>query len=105
MSNNSFIRPVYYLPIERKSDRWRFLHGEVFWNPFNLPIPQSVEVLLWCFRTSMSEVEHLRSINAAPGYYLANVLDKKYYYSATEWDDITTKLIDLGIGKRESNLM
>lgn len=107
MSNDSFIRPVYYIPIERKSDRWRFLHGEIFWNPLNLPIPQTIEVLLWCFRTSMGEViEHLRKINnAAEGYYLANILDKKYYYCGTEWDDIKTKLMDLGIGTQEPKIM
>jgi hypothetical protein len=33
------------------------------------------------------------------GYYIANILDKKYYYCGTEWSDVKAKLQELGIGR------
>lgn len=33
------------------------------------------------------------------GYYLANLRDKKYYYCGLEFEDINTKLKELGIGR------
>ena len=33
------------------------------------------------------------------GYYIANILDKKYYYCGTEWEDVKIKLKELGIGR------
>ncbi len=33
------------------------------------------------------------------GYYIANILDKKYYYCGTQWEDVKTKLKELGIGR------
>ena len=42
----------------------------------------------------------LRSINGGKqGYYIANILDKKYYYCGTEWKDVKTKFRELGIGR------
>lgn len=32
-------------------------------------------------------------------WYLADILDKKYYYCGTEWLDVKVKLRELGIGK------
>nr|WP_306296913.1 hypothetical protein [Nostoc sp. TCL26-01] len=37
------------------------------------------------------------------GYYLANLRDKKYYYCGDNWEDVKTKLEELGIGKDEPN--
>lgn len=37
--------------------------------------------------------------NATHGFYLANILEKKYYYCGTEWEDVERTLReDLGIG-------
>jgi hypothetical protein len=33
------------------------------------------------------------------GYYLANILDKKYYYCGQSPQDVKNRLIELGIGK------
>jgi len=42
----------------------------------------------------------LRRINnGKQGYYIANILDKKYYYCGSEWEDVKTKLRELGIGR------
>ncbi|BDA71394.1 hypothetical protein RIVM261_002900 [Rivularia sp. IAM M-261] len=49
----------------------------------------------------MKEVANeLRKINnAAPGYYLADIVERKYYYCGTEWEDVKRTLreeLDIG---------
>ncbi|MDF5715840.1 MAG: hypothetical protein PUP93_18640 [Rhizonema sp. NSF051] len=33
------------------------------------------------------------------GYYIADILDKKYYYCGTQWLDVKALLLELGIGR------
>ncbi len=62
-----------------------------------------MEDLFSLFDTSMEKIAaELRRINNAnQGYYIANTLVKKYYYHGTEWEDVKTKLKELGIGRDE----
>ena len=46
-------------------------------------------------------VELFRINGGKPGYYLANVRDKKYYYCGQDWAGVKTKLRELGIGTNE----
>ncbi|RUT04602.1 hypothetical protein DSM106972_041710 [Dulcicalothrix desertica PCC 7102] len=44
----------------------------------------------------------LQQINdGKPGYYLADIADKKYYYCGENLEDIRVKLREIGIGKLE----
>lgn len=60
-----------------------------------------MEDLFSLFDTSMEKIAaELRRINnAKQGYYIANILNKKYYYCGTEWEDVKIKLKELGIGR------
>ncbi|MBR8838611.1 MAG: hypothetical protein DSM106950_32580 [Stigonema ocellatum SAG 48.90 = DSM 106950] len=92
--------PVYYQIIERRGNGWAFKHGEPFINLFNAP-DLSIEDEFAAFDTSMKKValELFRINGGKQGYYIANILDKKYYYCGTEWLDVKAKLQELGIGR------
>lgn len=50
----------------------------------------------------MKVAARLLQINdGKPGYYLADIVDKKYYYCGENLEDIRAKLRELGIGKLE----
>ena len=100
LSSDTIIRPVYYQIIERRGKIWAFKEGETFVNLFNAP-DLDMEDLFALFDTSMEKIAaELRRINGAKnGYYIANILDKKYYYCGSEWEDVKRKLRELGIGR------
>ncbi len=95
------IRPIYYRIIERRGYGWAFKHGKPFINLFNAPRLEQEEDLFSVFNTSMKKVaiELFRINGGKQGYYIANILDKKYYYCGTEWKDVKTKFRELGIGR------
>jgi hypothetical protein len=55
------------------------------------------------FGTSMTKIaREFSKINSAKeGYYLANILDKKYYYCGHLPQDVRNKLIELGVSKKD----
>jgi hypothetical protein len=100
LKTDTIIRPVYYRIIERRGKIWAFKEGQPFVNLFNAP-DLDMEDLFSLFDTSMEKIAaELRRINnAKQGYYIANILDKKYYYCGTQWEDVKAKLKELGIGR------
>ncbi|BAZ17796.1 hypothetical protein NIES4071_96760 [Calothrix sp. NIES-4071] len=102
LDNDTIIRPVYYQIIERRNKVWAFREGKPFVNLFNAP-DLDMEDLFSLFDTSMEKIAaELRYLyNGKQGYYIANILDKKYYYCGTEWEDVKNKLKELGIGKND----
>jgi hypothetical protein len=46
-------------------------------------------------------IELFRTGGGKPGYYLANVRDKKYYYCGQDWESVKLTLKELGIGRDE----
>ncbi|MBV6627564.1 MAG: hypothetical protein KI793_32350 [Rivularia sp. (in: Bacteria)] len=99
-SNIAVFCPVYYQIIQRRGNGWAFKHGEPFINLFNAP-NLSPEEKFKAFGTSMKKVaiELFRINGGKQGYYIANILDKKYYYCGSEWKDVKNKLKELGIGR------
>ena len=60
----------------------------------NTTVFYPVEEEFKAFGTSMKHVavELFRINGGKPGYYIANILDKKYYYCGVEWKDVKAKL-------------
>ena len=100
LNTDTIVRPIYYRIIERRGKVWAFKEGQPFVNLSNAP-DLEMEDLFSLFDTSMEKIAaELRRINnAKQGYYIANILDKKYYYCGTQWEDVKTKLKELGIGR------
>jgi hypothetical protein len=99
-SNTVITHPIYYRIIERRSNGWAFKEGEPFINWDDEPLVCQKD-LFAAFDTSMKKVaiELFRINGGKQGYYIANLLDKKYYYCGSEWEDVKIKLRVLGIGR------
>jgi len=99
-SDTTVYYPVYYRIVERRSDGWAFTKGKPFLNLFNAPW-LSQEGLFAAFGITMKKValEFFRINGGKQGYYIANILDRKYYYCGPEWSDVKAKLQELGIGR------
>jgi hypothetical protein len=101
---DNIIHPIEYRIIERKitpeKSYWRFLKSKTFYNPLNLPSEGDIEFM---FGTTKKKVvvELFRINGGKPGYYLANVRDKKYHYCGQDWVSLKAKLRELGIGRDE----
>jgi hypothetical protein len=97
-SNTTIYSPVYYRIIERRGNGWAFKEGEPFLNWLNAPLLSHKDIFA-AFDTSMKKVaiELFRINGGRQGYYIANILDKKYYYCGSEWEDVKVKLRELGI--------
>jgi len=67
-------------------------------NPLNLPVEGDIE---WAFGTTKNKivVELFRINMGKPGYYLADLLERKYYYCGVNREDVRTTLLSLGIGR------
>jgi len=102
LNTDTIVRPVYYRIIERRGKIWAFKEGSPFINLFNTP-DLDMEDLFSLFDTSMEKIAaELRRINGGlQGYYIADILDKKYYYCGPEWSDVKLKLLELGIGRSD----
>jgi 3'-phosphoadenosine 5'-phosphosulfate sulfotransferase len=100
----TIIHPIKFRIIERKitpeKSYWHFIKGKNFYNPLNLPSEGDIE---FAFGTTKKKVvvELFRINGGKPGYYLADLRDKEYYYCGTEPEDITAKLRSLGIGRED----
>lgn len=97
----SIVHPIRFRIIERKiapeKSYWHFLRGKGFYNPMNLPNQGDIEFMFGT--TKQDVILKLIDINGGqPGYYLADLHNKEYYYCGVEWNDVKMQLQSLGIG-------
>ncbi|MEC4818616.1 MAG: hypothetical protein SAK29_35885 [Scytonema sp. PMC 1069.18] len=102
---SKIIYPVEYRVVQRhitpEKSYWHFLKGKVFFNPLNLPTEGDIEFM---FGTTKKKVvvELFRINMGKPGYYLADLLEHKYYYCGLSLEDVRKTLLSLGIGQGNS---
>lgn len=92
------IYPIYFQVVEKEGRVWYFTQGEIIYNRTGKSIPQSKESIYGLTKQKIM-IELFRINCGRDGYYLANLRDKKYYYCGLEFEDINTKLKELGIGR------
>lgn len=98
------IYPIEYRVIQRnitpEKSYWHFLKGKVFYNPLNLPSVGDIEFMFGTTKKKVA-IELFRINGGKPGYYLANLLEHKYYYCGLDWGDVRKTLLGLGIGRED----
>lgn len=98
------VHPIRYRIIERKitseKSYWCFIKGKSFYNPLNLPSEGDIEFMFGTTKTHVV-LELFRINGGKPGYYLADLGNKEYYYCGTDPGDITMQLRSLGIGRSD----
>jgi hypothetical protein len=93
----TIIYPEHYRIFECRNGRWFAKNPEPFYG-INGRTLQEIEAK---YNISSEQVVlNLFRINGGKaGYYLANLRDRTYHYCGTSWQDIKTKLRELGIGR------
>ncbi|WP_320073261.1 hypothetical protein [Nostoc sp. MG11] len=84
--------PIYFQIYECEGTRWFFHGGDVFYNPCGIPADLESTLETNGLTKTKVVVELFRINGGNPGFYLANVKDKKYYYCGTNWEDVKTEL-------------
>jgi hypothetical protein len=96
------IYPGYFQIYRRDLDHWYQRNGKVFYNPSVQSIDQN-QAREAAFGLSVDQIllEFCLLNGGKPGYYLANLRDRAYYYCGEQWADVQTQLHVLGIGRPE----
>ncbi|BAZ12981.1 hypothetical protein NIES4071_48150 [Calothrix sp. NIES-4071] len=90
---DTIVYPGYICLVLRLKNRWHNLCGETFYNPYNFPIYKLEDLFLFLGLTMKEVANELRKINnAAPVITSADIVERKYYYCGTEWDDVKRTL-------------
>ncbi len=104
--SNAIAIPAYYRVVKRfDRDKWYFFPGEPFYSALKIPFFYKQQDVFKAYNTTMREIsiELFRINGGQQGYYLVNLEDRRYYYCGTQWENIREKLLDLGIGVRETH--
>ena len=99
MSTASIIHPFHFQIIQRSGTTWYFKGGIPFYNSTNKPLLDRER--LFGITKNKIVISLFRINGGKPGYYLANLKDKNYYYCGADWSDVKKKLLDLGIGRAD----
>jgi hypothetical protein len=98
----SIVHPYHYQIYRRSGAAWYVKEGgRVFYNPTNTPTKLEHVERDFDLTEEQIVIELFRINGGKPGYYLANLRDRKYYYCGSKWEDIKTTLISLGIGRAD----
>lgn len=96
----SIVHPFHYQIYERKGASWFVREGgRVFCNLTNEPMVLKNIANQFGLTEEQVVIELFRINGGKPGYYLANLRKKKYYYCGLNWEDVRTTLQSLGIGR------
>ncbi|MEH1829953.1 MAG: hypothetical protein V7L22_32220 [Nostoc sp.] len=91
--------PIHLQIYEREGTRWFFHGGNIFYNPRGVPTDLNL-ILQRNGLTRIKVVVELFRVNGGkPGFYLADIQEKKYFYCGQKWEDVKAKLRSLRIGR------
>lgn len=99
---SSIVMPFHYQVYEREGVKWFVKDkGSVFYNATSAHM--QLEHIAYQFGLTEQQVviELFRINGGLPGYYLANLKDRKYYYCGVAWENIKQTLQNLGIGRAD----
>lgn len=95
------VYPVEFQVIRRAGNEWKFKVCEVFYNPTGTQLDMKNIEKAYGLTKSKIAIACFRINGGKPGYYLANMKDKQYYYCGEEKESVKEKLRSLGIGRAD----
>ncbi|MBR8835400.1 MAG: hypothetical protein DSM106950_15590 [Stigonema ocellatum SAG 48.90 = DSM 106950] len=99
---SKIVSPVYYRIYDRVGTKWFAVEPSgIFYNPTDTSASLTHIVEQYGLKESKIIIELFRINGGRPGYYLANLRDKKYYYCGSNCEDVKKKLLELGIGRAD----
>lgn len=99
---STIVCPFHYQVYHREGAFWFGKNpSRVFYNGTNEPMQLENVAAQFGLTDRQVVIELFRINGGKPGYYLANLKDKKYYYCGHKWSDVKTTLQNLGIGRAD----
>ncbi len=99
MAKTTILHPLYFRVIRREGVQW-FVKGSPLERTDNAPV--GLDDVESYGITATQLVTALFRINGGkPGYYLANLKTKQYYYCGDSLEGVRTQLLSLGIGRSD----
>lgn len=96
------VHPFHYRVYRREGADWFVKDNQrIFHNATNEPIDLNHVEQQFGLTQEQVIIELFRINGGKPGYYLANLRDRKYYYCGLRWEDIKTTLQNLGVGRAD----
>ncbi len=93
--------PIYYQVYYREGTKWYFQSGKTFYNPNAIATDLESVLARHDLTRAKIQIEFFRLNGGKSGYYVLNLRDKKYYYCGTDWEDVKTTMLGLGIGQKD----
>ena len=94
------VTPYHYKVYEREGTRWFARDAtRVFYNSTGQPLDLLNVEQEFGLTPEDVVIELFRINGGKPGFYLANLRDRKYYYCGLQCEDIKYTLRSLGIGR------
>ncbi|HEY9735482.1 MAG TPA: hypothetical protein V6D06_04340 [Trichocoleus sp.] len=93
--------PARFRIVEREGNTWAIHRlGEAIYSPSGQSAqdPNDLEAMFG-LKPSTVCIELFRINGGRPGYYLADLRDRKYYYCGETPETVTQKFYELGIGR------
>ena len=99
---SKIIHPISFQIYIRRNAQW-FVQkrGQVFFNPKSTPAQLNNIAEQFGLTNQKVVIELFRINGGENGYYLADIKNQNYYYCGQNWEDISLKLRDLGIGRED----
>lgn len=91
--------PLYYRVIKREGTKWA-VKGSKLISANNDPIGTD-DIQSYGMTPLDLVVSLFRVAGGKPGYYIANLKDKNYYYCGLSLEDVQITFRSLGIGREE----
>lgn len=99
---SKIVHPFHYQIYKRAGADWFVKDpSAIFYNSVNEPMQLENIAAQFGVTEEQVVIEFFRINGGLPGYYLANLRDKKYYYCGLEWESVKTTLRSLGIGRAD----
>ncbi len=91
--------PSYYYIIKRQDGKW-FKGGSLLTSNVSRGLT-GIEEFGITKRVLLLELKYING--GQPGFYIANVKDKQYYY-CQDWSEVKKTFVSLGIGREEKQI-
>lgn len=97
----SLVYPLHYRVAQREGNTWHFRKLSVFYNPSSVPIVDPNDISSYGTSWRKLAIELFKINGGKPGFYLADLRNRKYWYCGDDEASVRARFHELGIGCSE----
>ena len=101
MTDITIYTPDCYRIFEYRDAKWFLKASKLFYSKLPFAVNLNDFELLYGITKQQVAIELFRIGGGKPGYYLANLRGKRFYYCGNAPENVKAKLQELGIGRKD----